>query len=41
VRFRVNGGAWHDRFITDAEATALADFNPMVTGADLVLDAAD
>ena len=33
LRFRVNGGAWHDRFITDAEANAFTDFSPDLGGA--------
>jgi hypothetical protein len=33
LRFRVNGGAWHDRFITDAEANAFTDFSPALGGA--------
>jgi hypothetical protein len=33
LRFRVNGGAWHDRFITDVEANAFTDFSPALGGA--------
>jgi hypothetical protein len=33
LRFRVNGGAWHDRFVTDVEANAFMDFNPSLGGA--------
>jgi len=33
LRFRVNGGAWHDRFIDDGEANAFMDFNPDLGGA--------
>ena len=33
LRFRVNGGAWHDRFITDVEANAFIDFSPALGGA--------
>jgi hypothetical protein len=33
LRFRVNGGAWHDRFITAVEANAFMDFNPSLGGA--------
>ena len=33
LRFRWNGGAWHDRFITDVEANAFMDFNPSLGGA--------
>ena len=33
LRFRVNGGAWHDRFITDSEANAFIDFSPDLGGA--------
>ena len=30
---RVNGGAWHDRFVTAVEANAFTDFNPSLGGA--------
>jgi len=33
LRFRFNGGAWHDRFVTDVEANAFMDFNPSLGGA--------
>ena len=33
LRHRENGGAWHDRFITDVEANAFMDFNPSLGGA--------
>ncbi|HEY4187518.1 MAG TPA: hypothetical protein VGP07_20745 [Polyangia bacterium] len=33
LRFRVNGGAWHDRFITTVEANAFIDFSPDLGGA--------
>ncbi len=33
LRFRVNGGAWHDRFITAVEANAFTDFSPTLGGA--------
>ena len=33
LRFRINGGAWHDRFITDVEANAFMDFFPALGGA--------
>ena len=33
LRFRVNGGAWHDRFITAVEANAFTDFSPDLGGA--------
>ncbi|HEY2900028.1 MAG TPA: hypothetical protein VGL59_05610 [Polyangia bacterium] len=33
LRFRLNGGAWHDRFVTDVEANAFMDFFPALGGA--------
>lgn len=33
LRYRLNAGAWHDRFITDAEANAFTDFSPSLGGA--------
>jgi len=33
LRFRWNGGAWHDRAVTDVEANAFMDFNPALGGA--------
>jgi hypothetical protein len=33
LRFRWNGGAWHDRAVTDVEANAFMDFNPSLGGA--------
>jgi hypothetical protein len=33
LRFRLNGGAWHDRFITPIEANAFMDFFPAIGGA--------
>ncbi|HEY5372161.1 MAG TPA: hypothetical protein VIK01_00680 [Polyangiaceae bacterium] len=33
LRFRVNGGAWHDRNVTEVEANAFMDFNPDLGGA--------
>ena len=33
LRFRVNGGAFHDRNITDVEAVAFTDFSPELGGA--------
>ncbi|HTQ02457.1 MAG TPA: hypothetical protein VMI54_01330 [Polyangiaceae bacterium] len=33
LRFRVNGGAWHDRYVSDAEANAFIDFSPDLGGA--------
>jgi hypothetical protein len=33
LRLRVNGGAWHDRFITEAEANAFKDYFPELGGA--------
>lgn len=33
LRYRVNGGDWHDRNITDAEANAFRDFSPDIGGA--------
>jgi hypothetical protein len=33
LRFRVNGGTWHDRFINDIEANAFMDFSPALGGA--------
>jgi hypothetical protein len=33
LRHRENGGAWHDRFVTDVEANAFMDFNPSLGGA--------
>lgn len=33
LRYRVNGGDWHDRNISDAEANAFTDFNPDLGGA--------
>jgi hypothetical protein len=33
LRFRINGGAWHDRFITEVEANAFMDFSPSLGGA--------
>ena len=33
LRHRENGGAWHDRFLTDVEANAFMDFNPSLGGA--------
>jgi hypothetical protein len=33
LRYRVNGGPWHDRNITDAEANAFTDFSPELGGA--------
>ena len=32
LRYRVNGGAWHDRFITDVEANAFTDFSTRSLG---------
>jgi len=33
LRFRVNGGDWHDRNVTDVEANAFIDFSPDLGGA--------
>jgi hypothetical protein len=33
LRLRVNGGAWHDRYITEIEANAFTDFSPDLGGA--------
>ncbi|HEX4335585.1 MAG TPA: hypothetical protein VH062_06695 [Polyangiaceae bacterium] len=33
LQYRLNGGAFHDRFITATEATAFTDFNPDIGGA--------
>ena len=33
LRLRWNGGAWHDRAVTDVEANAFMDFNPALGGA--------
>jgi len=33
LRFRINGGAWHDRFVTEVEANAFMDFSPSLGGA--------
>jgi hypothetical protein len=33
LQYRLNGGAFHDRFITAVEATAFTDFNPSLGGA--------
>ena len=33
LRYRVNGGDWHDRNITDTEANAFTDFSPDLGGA--------
>jgi hypothetical protein len=33
LRFRLNGGAWHDRFVTAVEANAFVDYNPSLGGA--------
>ena len=33
LRYRLNGGAWHDRNITDVEANAFTDFSPDLGGA--------
>jgi hypothetical protein len=33
LRYRVNAGAWHERFLTAAEATAFTDFSPELGGA--------
>jgi hypothetical protein len=33
LRYRVNGGAWHERFVTTEEATAFTDFSPELGGA--------
>ncbi len=33
LRYRVNGGEWHDRNITDVEANAFTDFSPELGGA--------
>jgi len=33
LRYRVNGGPWYDRNITDAEANAFTDFSPELGGA--------
>ena len=33
LRHRENGGAWHDRLVTAAEANAFMDFNPSLGGA--------
>jgi hypothetical protein len=33
LQFRVNGGAWHDRNISDVEAVAFTDFSPALGGA--------
>ena len=33
LRFRVNGGEWHDRNITEVEANAFTDFFPDIGGA--------
>jgi hypothetical protein len=33
LRFRVNGTAWHDRFVTEVEANAFTDFFPSIGGA--------
>ena len=33
LRFRVNGGAWHDRYVSAVEANAFTDFSPELGGA--------
>jgi hypothetical protein len=33
LRFRVNGGAWHDRFISEPEVNAFMDYFPAIGGA--------
>ena len=33
LRYRLNGGAWHDRFVTAEEANAFTDFSPEIGGA--------
>jgi hypothetical protein len=33
LRYRVNGGEWHERFISAEEATAFTDFSPELGGA--------
>jgi hypothetical protein len=33
LRFRVNGGVWHDRNVSDIEANAFIDFSPDIGGA--------
>lgn len=33
LRYSLNGGPWHDRNITDAEANAFTDFSPEIGGA--------
>lgn len=33
LRYRVNGGAWHERFVSEAEENAFTDFNPSLGGA--------
>jgi hypothetical protein len=33
LRFRWNGGAWHDRAVTEVAANAFMDFNPSLGGA--------
>lgn len=33
LRYRLNGGAWHDRFVADAESNAFTDYFPELGGA--------
>lgn len=33
LRYRIDGGAWHERFLTPEEAVAYTDFNPEIGGA--------
>src|SRR5262249_45353638 len=33
LRYRLNGGAWHDRFVTSVEANAFMDYFPSFGGA--------
>jgi hypothetical protein len=33
LRYRLNGGAWHDRFVSAIEANAFTDFSPDLGGA--------
>jgi hypothetical protein len=33
LKYRLNGGAFHDRFVSEAEANAFTDFSPDLGGA--------